>query len=181
MNPSHTPSGSVHWSEPELVLSVRRAPLRAGLSSPRVMPALTNAIFAATGKRIRKTSIGDQGAAKGMGTFCCIRIMKERNATKDISAGRRRFLTSTARISAASLPGLIALSTSGHAISATPGVELHRRLGAQLGARFSFRESYFQAAAGIAKFARAHVANFVGCRPATLLASVIASRESAPR
>ena len=39
----------------------------------------------------------------------------------------------------------------------------------------------FQAAAAIAKFARAHAANFVGCRPATLLASVIASRESAPR
>jgi hypothetical protein len=33
----------------------------------------------------------------------------------------------------------------------------------------------FQAAAGIAKFARAQMANFVGCRPATLLASVIAS------
>jgi hypothetical protein len=39
----------------------------------------------------------------------------------------------------------------------------------------------FQAAAGIAKFSRAHAANFVGCRPATLLASVIASRESVPR
>ena len=47
--------------------------------------------------------------------------------------------------------------------------------------RFSFGESCFYAAAGIAKFARAHAANFVGCRPATLLASAIASRESAPR
>jgi hypothetical protein len=37
----------------------------------------------------------------------------------------------------------------------------------------------FQAAAGIANFARAHAANFVGSRPATLLASAMASRESA--
>jgi hypothetical protein len=42
-------------------------------------------------------------------------------------------------------------------------------------------ESGFQAAAGIAMFARAHAANFVGCRPATLLASAMAARESAPR
>jgi hypothetical protein len=40
---------------------------------------------------------------------------------------------------------------------------------------------YFQAAAGIAKLVWAQVANLVGWRPATVLASVIASRESAPR
>ena len=44
-----------------------------------------------------------------------------------------------------------------------------------------FGEARFQAATGIAKFARAQAANFVGCRPATLLARAIASRESAPR
>src|SRR5260221_2409397 len=38
-----------------------------------------------------------------------------------------------------------------------------------------------QAAAGIAKFALAHAARFVGCWPATLLASAIASREFEPR
>src|SRR6266853_470463 len=38
-----------------------------------------------------------------------------------------------------------------------------------------------QAAAGIAKFALAHAAKFVGCRPATLLASAIATREFEPR
>ncbi len=137
MNPSHTLSGSVHWSEPEkmleLVLSVRRTPLRAGLSSSRVMPALTNAIFAATGRRIRKLRSAIKGPPRHR-HLCCIRIIKERIATKGIIAGRRRFLTSTARLSAASLPGLIALSTSGHAISATPGVELHRKLGALLAA-----------------------------------------------
>ena len=38
-----------------------------------------------------------------------------------------------------------------------------------------------QAAAGIAKLLLAHAAKFVGCRPATLLASEISSRDSAPR
>ena len=47
--------------------------------------------------------------------------------------------------------------------------------------RFSSGERCFQAAFGVAKFFRAHAANFVGCWPATLLASAIASHESEPR
>ena len=54
-----------------------------------------------------------------------------------------------------------------------------RRLRNRFG--ISFGDPCFQVGTGIAKFARAHSANFVGCRPATLLASVIASRESVPR
>jgi hypothetical protein len=47
--------------------------------------------------------------------------------------------------------------------------------------RLSHNCDLLQAAAGIVKFARAHAANFVGCRPATLLASAMALRESEPR
>ena len=70
--------------------------------------------------------------------------------------------------------GLMALFGLGYGSGDSPVLRV-------LQGAFSFGEVCFQVAAGIAKFALAHAANFVGCRPATLLASAIASRESEPR